>query len=241
MEQNYDAYTAEDHQNWSILFDRQNKAVLHLAADAFRSGFLQLDLNPRRIENIPVRNTTMKQKFGWQLHPVSGLLPLDEFLNLLINKEFPVTVYMRKKEELEFSELPDIFHDLYGHAPMLASPVFSEFISRYAEIAIGYINDPEAVEYMSRFYWYTMEMGLIEEDEKLKPFGSAILTSAGEMENIVNPDVPKRPFDVEDVLNTPYDSFSLQTQYFYLHSFEQLFDALGTFRQTLQNKAFATK
>jgi phenylalanine-4-hydroxylase len=133
---------------------------------------------------------------------------------------------MRKPEEISFSELPDIFHDVYGHVPMLMNNMFCDFMTKYSSIAIDYSDDDNIVACFGRLYWFTMEMGLVREGGELKPFGGAILTSSGEIENIRNPLVAKHHFDLEQVINTEYDNLQLQKEYFYIDSFYELFQSL---------------
>ncbi|MDO6435715.1 phenylalanine 4-monooxygenase [Flavitalea sp. BT771] len=226
VEQDYTGYTAADHNTWSVLFQRQGKAVLTHAAGEFKKGFSSLSLDPHRIPMLEDVNRLLATVSGWSLVPVTGLVPNDVFFGLLIQKRFPITVSMRSPGEIDFAELPDIFHDVYGHVPMLMNELFCEFMSDYSHIAINYLDDPGIIDYFGRFYWFTLEMGLIREDDLLKPYGAAILTSAGEIRNIQSAATAKRPFDLHTVITTRYDNLHLQKEYFYIDSFDQLFDGL---------------
>ena len=224
--QEYENYSQEDHATWSTLFERQSKTILKIASSEFVKGFNLLSLDPHHVANLGTVNKMLKDVTGWRVIPASGLVSNKDFFSLLRDKKFPVTVSMRKPEEIAFSELPDIFHDVYGHVPMLMNRMFCEFMSAYSGLAIDFSEDEGITACFGRLYWFTLEMGLIREDNVIRPFGGAILTSSGEVDNINNPDVPKHPFNLLQVINTPYDNLQLQKEYFFIDSFHQLFDSL---------------
>jgi phenylalanine-4-hydroxylase len=224
--QNYDSYSEKDHNTWSLLFKRQSNFILNEAAEEFKKGFKMLSISPDKVVNLEELNKKLSEISAWNVTGVSGLVPNNLFFSMLKNKKFPVTVTMRKPEELAFSELPDIFHDVYGHVAMLLNETFSKFMVEYSRIALKYIDDETTVSYFGRLYWFTLEMGLIKEGGHLKPYGGAILTSSGEIENINNPSIAKYPFDLEKVIHTEYDNLKVQKEYFFIESFEQLFSSL---------------
>jgi phenylalanine-4-hydroxylase len=233
LSQDYNSYSPADHQTWSVLFEKQQERVATYAAAEFKKGFDLLSLDPTCIARLEQVNAVLMPVSGWSVIPASGLVSNKEFFFQLINKKFPITVKIRRPEELTFSELPDIFHDICGHVPMLMNNLFCEFMSEYSKIAINYLDDENAVTAFGRLYWFTLEMGLIREKEGLKPFGGAILTSSDEILNISHPDVPRHPFNLEQIIATPYDNLKLQKEYFYIESYEQLFDSLSGIRNVL--------
>jgi monomeric phenylalanine-4-hydroxylase len=227
LEQQYQSYTSVEHNTWAELFERQSKTILQTAAAEFKKGFALLSFDPYKVADLSIVNKILRPASGWSVIPAPGLVSNRNFFSMLIHKQFPVTVTMRKPEEIAFSELPDIFHDVYGHVPMLMNSMFCEFMTKYSDMAINYSEDDAIVACFGRLYWFTMEMGLIKEDDELKPFGGAILTSSGEIENIRKPMVPKYPFNIDQVINTEYDNFQLQKEYFYINSFYDLFKSLN--------------
>ena len=234
LQQDYSYYTQEDHTTWSILFERQSKSILRIASEEFKKGFALLSLDPMKVAKLTDVNKVLQKVSGWSVIPAPGLVSNRDFFSMLCNKQFPVTVSMRKPDEIAFSELPDIFHDIYGHVPMLMNTMFCEFMSKYSSIAINYSDDDSIVACFGRLYWFTMEMGLVSENGVLKPFGGAILTSSGEIENIRNPAVPKRMFNLEQVIHTDYNNLELQKEYFYIESFYDLFQSLTDMRSHIE-------
>lgn len=233
VEQEYQAYRKEDQQTWAIMTERHMKFNYHLASSEYKKGFQNLRLNEERIIKINELNIRLERLSGWTLVPVGGLIPTKDFFYMLINKKYPVTTVIRKPHEIDFSEQPDIFHDIYGHVPMLTNEKFYRFLTEFSIIALKYINYEKAVEYLGRLYWYTYEMGIIWEDGKLTPYGGAIITSHAEIENVNNPDVPKHNFDLDRIFHTAYDPYKLQNEYFIIGSFDDLFDCIENLERTL--------
>lgn len=223
VSQHYESYKEEDHKTWEVLSSRQLLTLNQNVSKEYLSGFQKLSLDQTRIIDIEDTAKKLERVSGWTLIPVSGLIPTKDFFYMLINKKYPVNVYMRKPEELDFSEQPDIFHDVYGHLPLLANEKFTKFLTAYSVIALKYVNNDRAVDYLGRLYWFTYEMGLINEDGVYKPYGGAIITSVEELRNIKKDDIPKHVFDLDVIFNTSYNSFKLQKEYFVIHSFDELF------------------
>lgn len=226
LSQNYNMYKQEDHKTWSILSKRQSE-LLHvdLSTD-YLDGISKLNLDRINIARIEEVSKVLESITGWTLMPVPGLIPTRDFFYMLINKKYPVTTAIRKPWEIDFSEQPDIFHDIYGHLPLLTNEKFTRFLTAYSIIALKYINNDRAIDFLGRLYWFTYEMGLIEEDGKYKPYGGAIITSAEEISNTRNESIPKYRFDLEHIFRTPYNSFKLQKEYFVINSFDDLFGCI---------------
>lgn len=226
IEQNYHLYTDEDHKTWSVLCGRQVELRKGAVSGEYLKGFDLLQLDDDRIMDIDEASKRLQQVSGWTLIPVTGLIPTKDFFYMLINKKYPVTVSIRKPHEIDFSEQPDIFHDVLGHLPLLTNDKFYRFLSAYSIIALKYVNNERAVEYLGRLYWYTYEMGVIQEDGELKPYGGAIITSGEETAHMRNQATPKHRFDIDHIFRTPYNPFKLQEQYFIIESFDELFNSL---------------
>jgi monomeric phenylalanine-4-hydroxylase len=234
VNQHYENYTEEDHNVWKTLCERQGKLDQERISRDYLKGFINLEIDRERIVRIDEVSKRLEAISGWTLVPVTGLLPTRDFFYMLINKRYPVTVPIRKPFEIDFSEQPDIFHDICGHLPLLTNEKFTRFLTAYSIIAIKYINHDRAVEFLGRLYWYTYEMGLINEDGQTKPYGGAVITSAEEIGNVYNGNVAKYPFDLEHIFKTAYNPFKLQNEYFIINSFDDLFNSLEHLEDTLQ-------
>lgn len=222
----YESYSDEQHQTWRALFQRQYGIITHNASESFLRGFRLLSLDSERIARLEDVNEKLVKTSGWSVVGVAGLVSNRDFFQMLIEKKFPVTVNMRNADEIDFSELPDIFHDIYGHVPMLLNEMYCEFMAEYSKLAIKYVDDEVATNLFGRLYWFTLETGLVYEAGETKPYGGAILTSKNEILNIKNELIPKHDFDLYKLIGTEYNSLKLQKEYFVIKSFEQLFDSL---------------
>lgn len=231
--QDYDMYLPEDHETWSILSGRQSNLHNQYVSREYLNGLEKLKLDKNRIIKIDEISDMLESISGWTLVPVTGLIPTRDFFYMLINKKYPITVPIRKPSEMDFSEQPDIFHDVYGHLPLLTNEKFIKFLTAYSIIALKYVNNDRAIDFLGRLYWFTYEMGLINENGEYKPYGGAIITSAGEMANIRKEEIPKYQFDLERIFKTPYDNFKLQKEYFVIDSFDDLFNSIERLETTL--------
>jgi len=225
LNQNHHLYTPEDHEIWSTLYNRQKETVVRTASETYKNGFNMLAIDDKKIVDIDAFNKVLNECCGWRIRGVSGLVANKEFFDMLINRQFPVTVFIRKREELDYAKGPDIFHDVVGHVPMLLSDVFSSFMVEFSAISKRYLQHEKAIEYMSSLYWFTLEMGLIREDDVIKPFGGAIITSKDEVKNIFSEASKKHEFNIRNVINTPV-KLMIQSEYFIIENYDQLFYSL---------------
>ncbi len=226
VKQEYDKYSETDHQTWATLCSRQIKLQQGNVSKEYLEGFTSLHLDMDRVVNIEAMSTRLEEISGWTLVPVSGLIPTKDFFFMLINKKYPINVNIRQPHEIDFSEQPDIFHDACGHLPLLTNKKFTQFLTAYSIIALRYVNNERAIDFLGRLYWYTYEMGLINENGKCMPYGGAVITSSEEIRNVFNPDIPKYPFEIGQVFTTVYNPFKLQNEYFVINSFNDLFNCL---------------
>ena len=221
--QDYARYTEQDHDTYRRLYARQAALLPGLASEAFISALPSLGEQDRipRFEDI---NARLKPATGWELVGVPGLIPEVPFFTLLANRKFPVTDWIRKPDEFEYIVEPDVFHDLFGHVPLLFNPVFADYVQRYGEGGLR-AERLGACELLSRLYWYTIEFGLIREKEGLRAYGAGILSSAGELAHAVRSPEPLRlPLELERTMRTRYKIDSYQQTYFVIDSFQELFD-----------------
>jgi phenylalanine-4-hydroxylase len=225
VEQHWENYTREEHDIWRALYARQIRMIEKYAAREFVEGTGALGASPDRIPRIDDTNRILEPLSGWRIVAVPGLIPEEHFFAHLANRRFPVTVWIRKPEELDYLVEPDIFHDFFGHVPLLTNPLFARFMQAYGEagpkaIAAG------ALKMLARLYWYMVEFGLINTPQGLRAYGSGILSSKGETTYCIESPKPNRiAFNLERVLRTDYLIDDFQQTYFVIDSFEQLFRA----------------
>lgn len=221
--QNYAAYTEADHDTYRRLYARQKALLPGLASQAFIDALPSLGVDDRipRFEDI---NQRLRQATGWEIVAVPGLIPEVPFFSLLANRKFPVTDWIRKPEEFDYVVEPDIFHDLFGHVPLLFNPVIADYVQRYGQGGLK-AERLGACEMLSRLYWYTIEFGLIREQGEIRAYGAGILSSSGELQHSVTSPLPHRlPLSLERTMRTRYKIDSYQQTYFVIDDFQQLFD-----------------
>ncbi|MES2913075.1 MAG: phenylalanine 4-monooxygenase [Pseudomonadota bacterium] len=221
--QNYAAYTPADHETYSRLYKRQSALLPGLACDEFIAALPSLGVSERipRFEDI---NSKLFKATGWEVVAVPGLIPEVPFFTLLANRKFPVTDWIRKPEEFDYIVEPDIFHDLFGHVPLLFDPVFADHMQAYGAGGLK-AHRLGACEQLSRLYWYTIEFGLMRQHGEIRAYGAGILSSAGELAYAVKSTEPQRiMLDVLRTMRTRYKIDSYQQTYFVIDSFQQLFD-----------------
>ena len=221
--QNHAAYTAADHDTYRRLYERQSALLPGLASEAFIAALPSLGIKDHipRFEEI---NERLYRATRWEIVAVPGLIPEVPFFTLLANRQFPVTDWIRTPQEFDYIVEPDIFHDLFGHVPLLFNPVFADYVQRYGRGGLK-AQQLGACEMLSRLYWYTIEFGLIREAGGLRAYGAGILSSAGELPYAVQSPEPQRlPLQLERTMRTRYKIDSYQQTYFVIDSFEQLFD-----------------
>jgi phenylalanine-4-hydroxylase len=221
--QNWSAYTAADHDTYRRLYERQTALLPGLACDAFIDALPSLGVKDRipRFEEI---NERLKPATGWELVAVPGLIPERPFFDLLAHRRFPVTDWIRKPDEFDYVVEPDVFHDLFGHVPLLFNPVFADYVQRYGAGGLK-AHDLGAGELLSRLYWYTIEFGLIRQADGLRAYGAGILSSSGELRHSVTSARPQRiALDLLRCMRTRYKIDDYQATYFVIDSFDELFE-----------------
>ena len=220
--QNYAAYTAADHETYRRLYERQSALLPGLASEAFIAALPSLGASDRipRFEDI---NARLRPATGWEIVGVPGLIPEVPFFTLLSQRKFPVTDWIRTPEEFDYIVEPDIFHDLFGHVPLLFNPVFADYVQRYGEGGLK-AHRLGACEMLSRLYWYTIEFGLIRERGALRAYGAGILSSSGELAySVQSPEPLRLPLQLERTMRTRYKIDTYQQTYFVIDSFDELF------------------
>jgi phenylalanine-4-hydroxylase len=227
VEQPWAAYTATDHDVWAQLFERQRKLLVGRASDEFLVAQDAMGMTPDAIPKFDELNTILQRATGWTIVGVEGLLPELTFFEHLANRRFPVTWWIRKPGQLDYLAEPDLFHDLFGHVPLLMNPVFADYMAAYGRGGVkAHGIGAEALVNLTRLYWYTVEFGLIRQADGLRIYGSGIVSSKGESIYSLESDAPNRiGFDLERIMRTRYRIDTYQKTYFVIDSFEQLMQA----------------
>ncbi len=223
-EQDWGAYSAADHELYRRLYERQAAQLSGLACEEFIDAVGQLG-SPAQIPRFDALSEKLQRATRWEVVAVPGLIPEEAFFSLLSQRRFPVTGWIRKPEEFDYVVEPDVFHDLFGHVPLLFNPMFADYMQAYGAGGLK-ASRLESCEYLARLYWYTVEFGLIDTPAGLRAYGAGILSSAGELRHSVTSREPQRlGFDLERIMRTRYKIDSYQSTYFVIDSFKQLFDA----------------
>ena len=224
ISQNWDAFTADEHAMWDRLFARQSAMLPGRAADAFLRGIDVLRLEKPGIPDYRELNARLMDATGWQVVAVPGLVPDDVFFDHLANRRFPAGNFIRTPEQLDYLQEPDVFHDVFGHVPMLADPVFADYMVAYGEGGLRSLQF-DALKQLARLYWYTVEFGLIREAGGLRIYGAGIVSSYAESVFALDSDSPNRiGFDLARVMRTDYRIDDFQQNYFVIDSLDQLLD-----------------
>ena len=221
VEQRWGDYSEAEHALWRRLYRRQVALLPGYACDAYRESLARLDASPG-IPKLEDTSRALKRASGWSLVAVPGLIPDLAFFKHLSGRRFPVTRWLRKPEEFDYIVEPDVFHDFFGHAPMLFNPAFGDYMQAYG---LGGLKAArlDALKMLARLYWYTVEFGLLRTSDGLRIYGAGILSSGGEVVHAIDSDKPQRlMFDLERVMRTDYHIDRFQDTYFVVESFERL-------------------
>ena len=263
--QHYEKYNEENQRVWQQLYERRWEVLAEQASNTFISGLNAIGLQPDRVpllfgeqphptkpgETIKGINEFLIPLTGWKSRGVPGYLPAKSFFSCLARREFPTTILIRPENKMDYLPEPDIFHDIFGHVPLHADPVFADFLQTYGQAALH--AGPEHEEALARLFWFTVEFGLIHEDGRLKIYGSGLVSSHGEAEHsLTAPEAPKgvhlapsdtsgrierRPFDLDQVCSTPFEIDHYQPVLYVLDSFEQLRDAMTEYANRVLEEA----
>ncbi len=219
------SYSAEEHRIWGILFNRQRTLLPGRACDEYLQGLSQLGLIADEIPQLSEVSARLQVATGWTVAAVPALISARAFFELLAKRHFPAATFIRSEEELNYVQEPDIFHELFGHCPLLTNPVYADFIHDYA---LAVLRAPETDwPLLQRLFWFTVEFGLIQTSSGLRAYGGGILSSITETEYSVESDVPLRVlFDPVNAFRTPYRIDQLQPVYFVIGSFQQLYEVV---------------
>jgi len=225
IEQDWKAYTTEQHILWAELVRRRMPQLRQHACQEYLDGFDVIGLQEDQLPDLKAVSARLAPRTRWQSTPVSGFLPADAFFEMLANRMFPTTTWLRSRESLEYTPEPDIFHDVFGHVPMHAHPVFGDFLEHYGKVCSRLIGNQEALERMGRLFWFTVEFGVIRQHGELKVYGSGLISSHGECTRVLAGRCEVRNFDLDQVLETVVDTGEMQPILYAVESIEQIYEA----------------
>jgi len=224
IDQHWERYGAAEHGVWKTLFERQAKVLPGRACDEYLSGLARLKLGAEGIPDLERLSDELQKLTGWRVVSVPGLVPDEVFFDHLANRRFPAGHFIRHADQLDYLEEPDIFHDVFGHVPMLAHPVLADYMQAYGKGGQRALTEFHALKNLARLYWYTVEFGLIAGKDGLRIYGSGIVSSRAETIYAVESPSPNRiGFDLERVMRTEYRIDDFQESYFVIDSFDELF------------------
>jgi len=237
MRQEYDKYTDEDFKVWKLLYERQIVNLPNAASQAYLDGLQKINFTADKIPNFEDTSEELKKLTGWSIYVVPGLIDDDKFFQLLANCKFPSSTWLRKLSQLDYLEEPDMFHDVFGHVPVLTNQPFVDYLQELSKIALRYIENPWAIHLISRIYWFTVEFGLIKENGNTRIYGAGILSSAGETKYSLSGEATHYPYNVAHIMGTAYRKDVFQKQYWVIDSYEQLFHSTNQIEEYLQKHA----
>jgi phenylalanine-4-hydroxylase len=233
IQQDYAVYTDEQHSVWAELLKRVLPEVERHAAREYLEGFQIIGLQRDRLPNLKAVSARLQPRTGWNSTPVSGFLPAPAFFEMLAARRFPTTTWLRSRGSLEYTPEPDIFHDVFGHVPMHAHRVFADFLEHYGRVCAA-VEEQDVLEKLGRLFWYTVEFGLIHQDNKIKVYGSGLISSHGECTNVIEGHCAVHDFTLDEVLNTPVKVDEFQKLLFAVNSFDQIYEAMHEAEQRVE-------
>jgi phenylalanine-4-hydroxylase len=210
-----------DNDVWKILYNKRISSLQETACKQYLNGLnvLKIYEDLPTVDNV---NETLYPITGWKIYPVSGFLPADEFFSLLSQRLFPAVTSVRPASEIDYTEAPDIFHDVFGHTPLHADKDFADFLQKIGELGVKYSSNPKLLKYITSYFWFSIEFGLIKENNNIKIYGSGLISSHGDAENALSDNCTRLTFNFKDVILQEYRIDNIQPILFVVESFEHL-------------------
>ncbi len=224
IDQGWEHYTVQDHGVWKTLFERQRKLLVGRACDSFVRGMNELPMKADEIPDFRRLSDLLMQRTGWQIVAVPGLVPDDVFFEHLANRRFPAGQFIRRPDQLDYLEEPDVFHDVFGHVPLLLHPAIADYVQAYG---VGGLRAHQlgTLTKLARVYWYTIEFGLVKQRDGMRIYGAGIASSAAETVFALDDASPNRVrLDLDRVLRTDYRIDDFQETYFVIESLDELLE-----------------
>lgn len=238
MVQEYDNYKAEDHKVWQTLFERQVDYIPGKVTDIYTESLQEMypAMQPNRIPRFSELDKVLEKHTGWNMHVVPGLIPVDQFFDLMNRKRFVSSTWLRRMDQLDYLEEPDMFHDVFGHVPLLMNQTFSDFIQRYTDLAMKHLDNRNVLAGMERVYWFTIEFGLMhEQDRNNMIYGAGIISSYGETKHVHYDDIEIRDFDIKRIFQTPFKTDDIQSFYYSVKDFDTLYHSIEELEDYIQD------
>lgn len=233
LDQDWESYTPEDHDVWSILYERRMNALQTTASRLFLEGAAAIGLSSKLAPSLADVNHRLSGKTGWRAVGVGGFIPATQFFRCLGVRRFPTTLKVRPRAQLDYLPEPDIFHDVFGHVPLHADPVFADFLQHFGALGDA-CESEEQTQALARLFWFTVEFGLIKEAGRTRVYGSGLISSHEDAANALSEKCERRPFMLSEVIATAFRTDQIQPVLFEIESFNDLFIAVeelaGQFR-----------
>lgn len=240
-QQVYSNYTQEDREVWETLFNRQIALLKPIVSTEYLNSLQTVGFIADMIPDFNEVNKVLQNITAWSLVVVPNISAQKEFFTFLSQRKFTATCWLRTMEQLDYLEEPDMFHDVFGHVPLLVNRNYVNFFKGISEIALKHIDNPRAIELLGRVYWFTIEFGLIKEDNHVKIYGAGIISSKGETENCMSSCVKQLAFDIQTIFDTDFRTDIFQECYFIIESFEQLYNSLNDIELLLEKNLLRTE
>lgn len=223
----YIAYSSAENYTWQVLFERQIKLLPNRACAEFITGLDKLELSASEIPQLPILSARLAKLTNWQLKAVGALISAQEFFELLAQRKFPVATFIRSKQDIDYIKEPDIFHETFGHCPLLTQPVFADFVQQYAQQVLKFPQSDWPL--LQRMFWFSVEFGLIQTSLGLRAYGGGILSSATEtVYSVESSNALRATFEPVAVFRTPYRIDMLQPIYYVLQSYQDLYQFVNS-------------
>ena len=224
MVQDYNAYTATDRQVWNALYSRQRENLSDKADPRYLACLDQLlpVMSADKIPNYDELNAVLAEATGWSIHVVPGLIPVEEFFKLLAQRKFPASTWLRKPEELDYLEEPDMFHDIFGHIPLLLDPQYAQFMEDFGKHGVANLKKSHIIRQLQNLYWFTIEFGVCEDPTKI--YGAGIISSFGETNHIYDSKTAIYPFELNKVLGNSFINSEIQGHYYKVGDLESIYN-----------------
>ncbi len=226
LKQVYTDYTPEDFEVWKILYERQMPALEIHASQEYLNGIQNIKFSSNKIPIISETNNLLQQQTGWELVVVPGIIKEPDFFTLLSQKKFPATTWLRKKEQLDYLPEPDMFHDVFGHVPLLTNFHFTEFFQTIGLLGVQHLQNEEIITMLGRLYWFTIEFGLIKSNNITQIYGAGIISSYSETKFSLSKEPKHISYNAPLIMHTAYENDHIQDTYYVIDSFEQLYHSI---------------
>ncbi len=235
MQQNWNNYTKEDHTVWNLLFERQLINLGDKAWSSYLECIPKIGLDSKQVPEFSLIEKELEKSTNWKIEVVKGIIPVGDFFHLLNDKRFCSSTWLRGRHQLDYLEEPDMFHDTFGHLPLLANEKYADFVKQFAALGLKYLNNEKAILLLERMYWFTIEFGMMMENSMLKIYGAGILSSFGESKHVFTDNIELRKFSVDDVFLQPFHNNEVQHIYFVVEDMNELWNCLPEMEQFLND------